>query len=285
MLRNADSHIVCGYRPRTCRRHHDRTHCEGSGNQEDLYIRQGRPHCPGRRRLRRGTWRGGVDRRALGRRQDHRAAHHRRAVDPSAGRVEVAGQPVAGQPPEQVGLVFQDYGRPLLPWLSITGNVALPLRSKGVDLAGARTLALGALDAVGLAGRGKAHPRELSGGMQQRVAIARALAYEPQLLLMDEPFASVDAQTRMDLEDLVLPPRDQFGITVVIVTHDVDEAVYLSDRVIVLTPPPSVVSRIVEVDLPKPRDQQRTKDDVRFARLRGEVLDLVRGREPEARAA
>lgn len=128
-------------------------------------------------------------------------------------------------------------------------------------------------------------PRELSGGMQQRVAIARALAYEPQLLLMDEPFASVDAQTRMDLEDLVLPPRDQFGITVVIVTHDVDEAVYLSDRVIVLTPPPSVVSRIVEVDLPKPRDQQRTKDDVRFARLRGEVLDLVRGREPEARAA
>ena len=206
-------------------------------------------------------------------------------LSPSAGRVEVAGQPVSGQPPEQVGLVFQDYGRSLLPWLSITGNVALPLRSKGVDRAGARTLALGALDAVGLAGRGKAHPRELSGGMQQRVAVARARANEPQLLLMDEPFASVDAQTRMDLEDLVLPPRDQFGITVVIVTHDVDEAVYLSDRVIVLTPPPSVVSRIVEVDLPKPRDQQRTKDDVRFARLRGEVLDLVRGREPEARAA
>lgn len=119
---------------------------------------------------------------------------------------------------EFVGVVFQDYSRSLLPWLSILKNVTLPLRSAGLSKDEAREKARTALVAVGLEGRDKAHPRELSGGMQQRVAIARAIAYEPELLLMDEPFASVDVQTRMDLEDLVFPLRDKFGISVAVVT-------------------------------------------------------------------
>ncbi len=194
---------------------------------------------------------------------------------PSGGTVEVDGEVVTGPPP-QVGVVFQDYSRSLLPWLSILGNVTLPLRSKGISKAAAKESALEALTAVGLAGRESAHPRQLSGGMQQRVAIARALAYKPDLLLMDEPFASVDAQTRLDLEDLVLPLRDRYGISIVVVTHDVDEAVYLADRVVVLSPSPAKVRTIVGIDLPAPRDQDTTKQDPRYGQLRHEVLSLVR---------
>lgn len=196
-------------------------------------------------------------------------------LEPSSGSVVIDGTPVKGTPPD-VAVVFQDYSRSLLPWLSVEGNVSLPLRAKGVRRAEAREKARRALASVGLAGRERSRPGQLSGGMQQRVAIARALAYEPKLLLMDEPFASVDAQTRMDLEDLVLPLRDEYGVTVVFVTHDIDEAVYLSDRVVVLTPPPSVVKRIVTVDLPLPRTQFETKENPRFAQLRHEVLALVR---------
>lgn len=201
-------------------------------------------------------------------------------LSPTSGTVEVGGRPVSGTPPREVGLVFQDYSRSLLPWLTVLGNVTLPLRSKGVPAAEAKAKGSVALEAVGLGGREKSRPRQLSGGMQQRVAIARAIAYEPELLLMDEPFASVDAQTRMDLEDLVLPLREQFGITIVFVTHDIDEAVYLSDRIVVLSRPPSVVSRIVDVPLSLPREQTATKQDPRFAELRAEVLGLVRNIEP-----
>ncbi|MGK2956121.1 MAG: ABC transporter ATP-binding protein [Solirubrobacterales bacterium] len=196
-------------------------------------------------------------------------------LEQTSGTVTVDGTPVDGPPPG-VAVVFQDYSRSLLPWLTIQGNVTLPLRSKGISKSEARAKAKEALRSVGLAGKEKLRPWQLSGGMQQRVAIARALAYEPKLLLMDEPFASVDAQTRMDLEDLVLPLRDRYGVTIVIVTHDIDEAVYLSDRVVVLTPPPSIVSRVVPVDLPGPRSQMSTKEDPEFARLRHEVLSLVR---------
>jgi NitT/TauT family transport system ATP-binding protein len=128
------------------------------------------------------------------------------------------------------------------------------------------------------------YPWQLSGGMQQRVAIARALAYQPRLLLMDEPFASVDAQTRSDLEDLVLDVHAEFGITVVFVTHDIDESVYLSDRVVVLTHRPTRVKEIVEVELPRPRDQVTTKELPEFARLRGHVVRLIRGEKPRAQA-
>jgi NitT/TauT family transport system ATP-binding protein len=112
--------------------------------------------------------------------------------------------------------------------------------------------------------------------MQQRVAIARALAYQPKLLLMDEPFASVDAQTRADLEDLVAAVRDQFGITIVLVTHDIDESVYLSDRVIVLSHSPSSVLAQVNVELPRPRDQIKTKATQQFVEKRSEIAQMIR---------
>jgi NitT/TauT family transport system ATP-binding protein len=112
--------------------------------------------------------------------------------------------------------------------------------------------------------------------MQQRVAIARALAYQPRLLLMDEPFASVDAQTRADLEDLVLQVHGRFGITVVFVTHDIDESVYLADRIVALTHRPTRVKEIIPVDLPRPRDQILTKELPEFAQLRGHVFRLIK---------
>ena len=119
--------------------------------------------------------------------------------------------------------------------------------------------------------------------MQQRVAIARALAYEPEILLMDEPFASVDAQTRADLEDLVLEVRREYGVTVVFVTHDIDESVYLSDRVVVLTPSPTRVQETLDVDLPSPRDQLETKELPEFAKLRGHVYRSIKRRSQAGR--
>jgi NitT/TauT family transport system ATP-binding protein len=113
--------------------------------------------------------------------------------------------------------------------------------------------------------------------MQQRVAIARALAFRPDLLLMDEPFASVDAQTRFELEDMILRVRDEFGVTVVLVTHDIDEAVYLADRIVVLSQAPSTVKEIVPVSLPRPRSQTDTRNDPEFARLRTRILQMVTG--------
>jgi NitT/TauT family transport system ATP-binding protein len=123
------------------------------------------------------------------------------------------------------------------------------------------------------------YPWELSGGMQQRVAIARALAYEPEILLMDEPFASVDAQTRADLEDLILNVRREYGVTVVFVTHDIDESVYLGDRILVLSRSPSRVEESIAVELPEPRDQVETKELEEFAQLRGHVFRLIKRRD------
>lgn len=197
-------------------------------------------------------------------------------LDASSGTARVAAQEVHGPPPG-VAMVFQDYSRSLLPWMTVLGNVTLPMRANGIGKAEAHERARHALHSVGLSGKERIHPRQLSGGMQQRVAIARALAFQPTLLLMDEPFASVDAQTRMDLEDLVIPLRDEYDVTILFVTHDIDESVYLSDRIIALTPPPSVVGDVVTVDLPTPRSQIATKNDPRFAGLREQVLSLVRG--------
>ncbi|CNE87674.1 ABC transporter-like protein [Mycobacterium tuberculosis] len=197
-------------------------------------------------------------------------------LTPTAGEVHVGDERVAGETPANLAVVFQDYSRSLLPWLSIAGNVVLPLRGKGVPSAERRLRADEALQAVGLGHTRRQYPWQLSGGMQQRVAIARALAYRPQVLLMDEPFASVDAQTRADLEDLVLSLKKEYAMTVISVTHDIDEAVYMSDRVIVLGGAPASVAESVEVDLGADRDQITTKSDPRFARLRARVLREVR---------
>ena len=203
-------------------------------------------------------------------------------IRPTSGQVVLEGR-VVTRVPDRLGVVFQDYSRSLYPWLSVRDNVALPLRRAVRGRAARRAAALAALESVGLASSAAKYPWQLSGGMQQRVAIARALAYDPVLLLMDEPFGSLDAQTREDLEDLVLRVRAERGITILLVTHDIDESVYVGDRVVVLTRGPGRVRAEIPVSLPGPRDQIATKETREFARLRTEVSRLVRSdSEPTA---
>jgi NitT/TauT family transport system ATP-binding protein len=200
-------------------------------------------------------------------------------VPPTSGRVLMRDAPVTDVP-DGLAVVLQEYGRSLYPWLSVRDNVAMPLRRTTHGRAARRKAADEALASVGLPSSGDKYPWQLSGGMQQRVAIARALAVEPLLLVMDEPFGSVDAQTREDLEDLVLKVRQERDITILVVTHDIDESVYLGDRVIVLTPgPASGVRANVTVSLPAPREQIATKELPEFVRLRSEVSRLVRNKD------
>jgi NitT/TauT family transport system ATP-binding protein len=194
---------------------------------------------------------------------------------PTEGEVRYQGAPLT-EPVAGVAVVFQDYSRSLLPWSSVIDNVALPLRSAGESKARSRAHAAGALAEVGLgAVDPAAYPWQLSGGMQQRVAIARALVSRPTLVLMDEPFASVDAQTRADLEDLVRQLHSELGLSVVLVTHDMDEAIYMSDRVVVLSGRPATIATVLDVDLGTARDQVKTKSTPRFSQLRGEIYRII----------
>ncbi|MGX1273478.1 ABC transporter ATP-binding protein [Streptomyces phaeoluteigriseus] len=195
-------------------------------------------------------------------------------LTPTAGEVLLEGRGVTGPPPG-TAFVFQEYGRSLFPWMRVGENVGLPLRQKRLSKDRRRELVADALDSVGLADAAGAYPWQLSGGMQQRVAIARALAYEPRVLFMDEPFAAVDAQTRADLEDLVRGLWRERGITILFVTHDIDEAVYLGERVIVLSASPTVVREQLKVDLPSERDQLHTRVAPRFAELRTHVYEQI----------
>jgi NitT/TauT family transport system ATP-binding protein len=202
-------------------------------------------------------------------------------IRPTGGTIRFQGKVVQGVP-DRLAIVFQEYGRSLLPWTTVNGNIELPLRYQSIPSDERRRRVAESLQAVDLSGFGERYPWQLSGGMQQRVAIARALAYQPKLLLMDEPFASVDAQTRADLEDLVATLRDRFGITMVLVTHDIDESVYLSDRVIVLSRSPTTVLAQVDIELPRPRDQIKTKAMQQFVEKRSEIAQMIRrpvGRE------
>jgi NitT/TauT family transport system ATP-binding protein len=189
--------------------------------------------------------------------------------------VLLRGKRVVGPPPE-MALVFQDYSRSLLPWSSVRGNVSLPLVNKKIGKQERDRLVQESVEAVGLESAIDRYPWELSGGMQQRVAIARALAYQPEILLMDEPFASVDAQTRGDLEDLILEVRQRYGVTILFITHDIDESIYLSNRIVVLTPSPAEVKEVLDVDLPHPRDQVDTKELPDFAHLRARVYRMIK---------
>lgn len=193
----------------------------------------------------------------------------------SEGSIRIDGRLVDG-PPKEMALVFQDYTQSLMPWLTVEKNVRLPLKHLRLPAEEREERIRSSLEAVGLAGSETKYPWQLSGGMQQRVAIARAIAYRPEMLVMDEPFASVDAQTRFDLEDLCLRIRDEFGITVLLVTHDIDEAVYLSDRVIVLGERPARVMEIIEIDFDGPRDQMTTRSTREFAAHRTRLLELIR---------
>lgn len=198
-------------------------------------------------------------------------------MPPTSGEALFEGTPLRSVP-DGIGVVFQDYGRSLFPWLTVARNVDLPLRVRGMNRGQRAARVAEVLASVGLADAGGHYPWQLSGGMQQRVAIARALAYRPDLLLMDEPFASVDAQTRFELEDLILRVREEIGVTVVFVTHDIDEAIYLADRVVVLSRSPGVVTEIVDITLPRPRDQIATKAHEAFAHYREHILGLVMSR-------
>ena len=191
-------------------------------------------------------------------------------LTPTAGEVRVDGRVVTSPPPE-LALVFQDYSQSLMPWLTVAENVMMPLKSKGMRKAARVALMEEAIRSVNLSHAVDRYPWQLSGGMQQRVAIARGLAYQPEIMLMDEPFASVDAQTRADLEDLVRKLWKELGVTVLFVTHDIDESVYLGQRVIVLSNRPTVVQDDVTIDLPDERDQLTTRSDARFTELRHHI--------------
>jgi NitT/TauT family transport system ATP-binding protein len=202
-------------------------------------------------------------------------------VKPTAGSVTLHGDPVHGVP-EDLAVVFQDYSRSLFPWLSVRGNVEFPLRTRARRRE-RRARAMEALSWVGLEDAAGKYPSQLSGGMQQRVSIARALASKPSLLLMDEPFASVDAQTRAELEDLLLRVRREHQSTVLLVTHDIDESVYLGDRVLVLSRGPGRIVADLTVDLPAQRDQITTRGSATFVELRTEVARLLHDRRTAGR--
>jgi NitT/TauT family transport system ATP-binding protein len=200
----------------------------------------------------------------------------------SAGTVTLAGQTVT-KPPPDLSVVFQDYSRSLFPWLSVAGNIGLPMKSTRASKDAIKKDVTTLLAEVGLdPAVGARYPWQLSGGMQQRVAIARALISHPKVLLMDEPFASVDAQTRTGLEDLLLRVWEEYNKSILFVTHDIDEAVYISDRVVVLSSSPATVVAELEVPLPRPRNQLSTKENPVYARTRAEIYRLVMQDAPPA---
>jgi NitT/TauT family transport system ATP-binding protein len=196
-------------------------------------------------------------------------------MPPTTGEVRLGERVVTG-PVADIAVVFQDYRGSLMPWMRVWDNVAFPLEGRGMGRVERRHRAEECLASVGLSGVGEKYPWQLSGGMQQRVAIARGLAYDAPILLMDEPFGSVDAQARFDLEDLALRLRREMGISVIVVTHDIDEAVYLGDRVVVLGGRPASVIDNLTIDLGRDRDQITTRALPRFAELRTRVLTRIR---------
>ena len=193
-----------------------------------------------------------------------------------AGEVVFQGQRLT-EPSEGIGVVFQDYSRSLLPWRRNIANVMFGMRRLDkISKAQKETRARELLDAVGLKGFADHYPWQLSGGMQQRVAIARALAAQSKMLLLDEPLAAVDAQTRTEMQDLILQIAAQYQQTCLLVTHDVDEAIYLADRVLVLSQRPTQVVRELRIELPRPRDQLRSRADPAFLKPREEILTLIK---------
>jgi len=203
---------------------------------------------------------------------------------PTAGSVRLEGELVRG-PSAGVAFVSQDYGRSLMPWLRIRENVTLPLKGKGISKEEIRHRSDLALAQVGLSQADRKYPWELSGGMQQRVSIARALAYRPHLLIMDEPFASVDAQTRADLEDLMLRLQHETGLTTVLITHDIDTSIYMADRVMVLGGRPATVIDEVHTGLGTERDQIGTKSSPRFLEAREHVLRSIQSAQEQMSGA
>jgi NitT/TauT family transport system ATP-binding protein len=197
---------------------------------------------------------------------------------PTRGAVTFGGQPMV-QPRREIAIVFQDYGKALLPWRTAAGNVSLALEAVGMPAAERPTRIAALLRKVGLPGHVEKYPAEMSGGMQQRLQIARCLAQEPKVLLMDEPFGALDAMTRQGLQDEVLALTSASNATVIFVTHDLEEAIYLGDRVIGLLPHPGRIGIELSVNLPRPRDQLATREHPEFLRLRRQLFDFIKATE------
>lgn len=199
-------------------------------------------------------------------------------VKPSAGAARRHGQSITG-PSREVAFVFQDYGRALLPWRTVQGNISLALEAAHVPEAERPERIAKVLATVGLTAHAAKFPAQLSGGMQQRVQIARCLAQEPELMMMDEPFGALDAMTRESLQDELSSLVRTTGLTVLFVTHDLEEAIYLSDRVIALranpTPDKPSLAAMVEVKIDRPRNQLLTKEHPEFLRLRRELYGFL----------
>lgn len=186
-------------------------------------------------------------------------------VDPSGGQILLNGKKIEG-PGSDRGMVFQEFA--LFPWRTVRKNIEFGLEVKNVSKEERHAISHKYIELVGLSGFENSHPYELSGGMKQRVGIARALANDPSILLMDEPFGALDAQTRNQMQKELLRIWKETGKTVVFVTHSVDEAVYLSDRIVVMSPRPGTIADIFKIDLPRPRDRA----NVEFASLRKNIL-------------
>jgi NitT/TauT family transport system ATP-binding protein len=197
---------------------------------------------------------------------------------PTAGSVAFNGEPLRG-PRRDVAIVFQDYGKALLPWRNAAGNISLALEAAGTPRAERPQRIAALLAKVGLPHHADKYPSQMSGGMQQRLQIARCLAQEPIALMMDEPFGALDAMTRQDLQDELLNIVAASGATVFFVTHDLEEAIYLGDRVIGLLPHPGRVGVEMTIDLPRPRHQVTTREAPEFLRLRRELYDFVKSAE------
>jgi NitT/TauT family transport system ATP-binding protein len=201
---------------------------------------------------------------------------------PDAGEILVDGVLVTA-PSLDRAIVFQDYSRALLPWRTVEGNVMLGLEATGVRGVQARARVIELLELMSLAHVARHFPAQLSGGMQQRVQIARCLAQSPRLLLMDEPFGALDAMTRQTLQDEVARIARAEGRTVIFITHDLEEAIYLGDRVIVLAADPGRIVEVVEVDIARPRTQLETREDARFLAHRHRLFGLLAGQQGAAR--
>ena len=195
-------------------------------------------------------------------------------IRPTRGEVDFAGALVKG-PRRDVAIVFQDYSRALLPWRTAAGNVSLALEAMGTPRAERRDRIASLLKRVGLGAFADKYPSQMSGGMQQRLQIARCLAQEPAAMMMDEPFGALDAMTRQTLQDEMLEIARGAGVTIFFVTHDLEEAIYLGDRVIGLRPHPGRVGVEFGIDLPRPRNQISTRESARFLRLRHKLYDFI----------
>ena len=201
-------------------------------------------------------------------------------IKPTRGTILFRGSPLI-ESSRDIAVVFQDYSKALLPWRTAAQNISLALEARGIPASERKPVIADLLLKVGLQDHAGKYPAEMSGGMQQRLQIARCLAQKPSVLLMDEPFGALDAMTRQSLQDEILSIVKASGAAVFFVTHDLEEAIYLGDRIIGLRSDPGRIGSSFTVDLPKPRDQLRTREQPEFLKLRRELFDFIKKAENE----